>query len=94
MITLIFAFGAVSIGCVFGRPSNADIKQAIIAYKGDAYLTSDDIEIIKIFTVRILQGRGGTTVKFYPVRVRIKGQEIPFILSQDANGVWIARETQ
>jgi hypothetical protein len=49
-ITLIVALGVVLIGCSCSRPSNADIKQAIIAYERDLgiYLTQEDIEIKQV----------------------------------------------
>jgi hypothetical protein len=93
-ITLIAALGVILIGCSCSRPSNVDIKQAIIAYEGSLgiYLTQADIEIEKV-KMRTIPAQMGT-VTYFSVKVSIRGFEAGFLLHKNYYGVWEAMPLQ
>ena len=89
-ITLIAAFGVISIGCICSAPPNADIKKAVLAQErpSDPYLTEEDIEILHIGMVRVIPG-GISPLTVYPVKLSIRGQERRFLL-QKVGSEWSA----
>ena len=91
-ITLIVAFGIISIGCMsMGKPSNDDIKKAIIAYEisRGVNLNQENIEIKEVGGYKMIPGMAGT-ISYYPVKVSIIGSETWFRLQKNKSGAWIA----
>ena len=89
-ITLVAAFGVVSIGCMCSAPpSNSDIKKAVIDYElgSGIYVTEEQIEILKVGSAHMIPQLPPITV--YPVTVSIMGQERHFQLHKLGSG-WSA----